>query len=134
MDGWPFHRSVTVKPIAWATALSNAPGWLHKYPQMKDRSEAFIAARQAHRVILLSDVHYQLGALSAQYLDLYMRGGANAPLRRSINAASQIVPLLESGLYRDPAFEVRDVAFTKQQISEIHKSLEDIKQRTAVAG
>lgn len=84
-------------------------------------------------MILLSDVHYQLGALSTQYLDLYMLGGVTEPLRKSINTASRIVPVLEWGLYSDPAFESRDVAFTTQQISEIHKSLEDIRHRMAVA-
>jgi len=131
VEGWLFGRSVTMKPTAWSTALSNSPSWLLEYPQMKDRSEAFIAARQAHRVILLSDVHYQLVALSTHYLDLYMSGGVTEPLRRSIDAASRIVPLLESGLYGEFAFGVRNVEFHKQKLSEIHKALEDVRRRTA---
>ena len=98
---------------------------------MNDRTEAFLSARMAHRVILLSDVHYHVKALSTHYLDLYARDGIDVSLRKSVEEVSRIVPLLESGLHGDPAFGKQNVAYHDEQIGEIRESLVDIRPRTS---
>lgn len=131
VEGGLFSRSATIEPISWSKALSQSPGWALASPPMGERNDAFLSARKAHRLILLSDVHYHLRALSTHYLDLYLRGGVDESLRRSIDEALRIVPLLEAGLRGDPDFTNKNAAFRDEQINEIHASVEDIRSRTS---